>query len=281
MKYNKYLSRMKLVDKLIVLALIIGALGFVVFFFRKTETISIELKVTEQDVLYANSAAPSWFANLFKPGIKTKDGLGRTIAEVTRVYSYDEVHPYNRDPSKKALYITMDVATTYNSRTGEYKFRGTTLAVGEAFRISLGNLLVQGLITDIEGLDNPYQEREVLVETVLQETYQPFAETTGVDDFIVEAINEGDQVFDSEGSPVVTVVEKRVTPAEKNTFDDRGNVYLRQDPRKNDLYLTLRVKANEINGELYFFDNLRLQINSAIPLHFENISIYPMITKII
>jgi len=87
----------------------------------------------------------------------------------------------------------------------------------------------------------------------------------------------GDKIFDSSGKVMVEVLNKEVLPAQKNTFDDKGNVYQKFDPRKKDVFLTLKVKAKKINNEFYFFDDVRLNVDQTLPLHFERVSLYPVI----
>jgi len=270
-KLTKFLAKLRLFDILIVCLFLILAAAFFVFFFRQSKYLTVKLKVTEKNVLYATTTPPSWFVYLFKPGMKEKDGLGRTNAEVLDVYFYDT------SPTNKAVYLTLKLRTTYNGRSKEYKYKGTTVGIGEGIRVNLDKILAEGLVVDVDGLKGDYEEVYFQVRARLVDNSPVFSETTGVEPYLAEAIKVGDKIFDSSGKVMVEVLNKEVLPAQKNTFDDKGNVYQKFDPRKKDVYLTLKVRTKKINNEYYFFDDVRVKIDQILPLHFQKVSLYPII----
>lgn len=274
--WTQIIKRLSYFDLLVVGVTVALVAVFFVFFFRKADYLVVRVKVTNRNVLYSKSAPPAWFVYSLRRGMKELDGLGRVSAEIQDVYFYDE---YQAD---KVAYVTLRLMATYSSRTRDYKYKGTPLVVGESLRVSMGKVLVEGLITDIEGLPSPYQVEDVTIEAmVVDESGNAFSETTGVDQYVADALVVGDRVYDSRGEEVVEILEKRVLPARKNTFDDRGNVYERLDPRRKDVYLKLRLRAKRVANELYFFDDVRIRVWTYIPLHFEKISIFPVITKVL
>ena len=270
-KNNKLIRRLQLFDLIVITALLLLGASFLIFFFRKSQYITVKIKVTEKNILYANSNPPSWFVYLLKTGMQEKDGLGRISAEILDVYSYDIF------PETKAAYLTLKLRTTYNKRTKEYKYKGRVVSVGEGVRTNFQQVLLEGLIVEVEDLAPPFEESFLEVECQLMDL--AFWETTGVDSFIGEAISVGDKIYDSSGNVMAEVLEKKVLPAKKNTFDDRGNVYQRFDPRKKDIYLKLRLKIKKINNEYYFFDDVGVKVGKTLPLNFENINVWPVITK--
>lgn len=273
-KTVNFLKKLKFFDFLIISLFLVLAISFFFFFFRQSKYITVKLKITEKNVLYAGTTPPSWFVYLFKKGMREKDGLGRTNAEVLDVYFYDTA------PANKAVYLTIKLRTTYNNRSREYKYKGTIVAVGEGLRINLEKILAEGLVVEVEGLESPYEEVYFQIKGRLMESDPVFSETTGVEPFVAEEIKVSDKVFDSSGKLMAEVIEKEILPAQKNTFDDKGNVYQKLDPRKKDVFLKLKVRAKKINNEFYFFDDVRIKVGQFLPLHFPNISIYPIITEI-
>lgn len=274
MKKFAFYRKLHLVDYLLLSIFSFLVLTFLIFFFRAGKYVKVTVKVTDKNILYSQNTPPSWFAYLFKKGMKEKDGLGRINAEIMDVYYYDSFL------NQKAVYLTLNLRAVYNNRTGQYKYEGSPLSVGEGLRINLEKILIDGLIVRVEGLENLYEEAFYILKTQLIELDSVFPETTGVEPFVAEAIKIGDKVFDSRGDTVVEVLGKEVYPAKKNTFDNFGNIRQNVDPRKKDVYITLKVKAKKISNELYFLDDNRLKINSMIPLHFEGLSIWPTITEI-
>jgi hypothetical protein len=270
----KFFGRVKLFDFLIAFLLFVLAVSFLVFFFRQSKFLVVKLKITEKNVLYAQTTPPYWFVYLFKEGMREVDGLGRTTAEVVEVYFYDS------SPTNKAVYLTVKLRTTYNSRTKEHQYKGMTVAVGEGLRINLPKVLAEGLVVEVEGKENPYEEVSLQVRTQLIEERPVFSETTGVEVFVADSIEVGDKVLDSSGKAIAEVLEKEAFPARKITFDDRGNIYQKLDPRLKDVFLKLKVRAKKINNEYYFADDVRIKVDLVLPLHFQGVSIYPTIIEI-
>lgn len=269
-----FFKKIQLFDCLFVSVFLLIVAAFFIFLFRKSDYLNVRLKITDKNILYAYSSPQSWFVYLFKKGMVGKDSLGRVNAEIIDVYYYDT------SPSTKAVYLAIKLRTAYTSRSQEYRFKGTPVAIGEGLRINFGKILAEGLIVGIEGLENPYEQVDLKVKTRLMDNSPNFLETTGVELFVAEAIRIGDKIFDSSGKIMAEIIDKKVLPAQKNTFDDRGNVYQSLDPRKKDVFLTLKVKAKKINNEYYFFDDLRIKVNENLPLHFKNLSVYPVIIEI-
>lgn len=274
-KSTSYLRNLKFFDFLVISLFIVLGISFFFFFFRQSKYITVKLKITEKNVLYAYSAPPSWFVYLFKEGMKERDGLGRVNAEVLDVYFYDTT------PANKAVYLTLKLRATYSSRSRGYKYKGKVVAAGEGLRINLEKILAEGLIVEVEGMESPFEEVHLQVKAQIVEIDRVFSETTGTEAYIADAIRVGDKVFDSSGRFMAEVMEKKVQPAQKNTFDDKGNVYQRFDPRKKDIFLTLKVRAKKINNEFYFFDDVRIKVSGDLPFHFKDISIYPVVTEIL
>jgi len=273
--FLKKIRKLKIFDWFLILIFLILAIGFFAFFFRQSKQLTVRLKITEKNVLYAYSTPPSWFVYLFKSGMSEKDGFGRINAEVLDVYFYDTA------PAHKAAYLTLSLKTTYNGRSQEYKYKGNPVVVGESLRVNLDGILAEGLIVGVDQTKDQLGYDWFKVEARLMENQNiSFTETTGIDLFIADALNLGDKIFDSNGDAIAEILDKKVLPAEKNTFDDRGNVYQKFDPRKKDVFLTLKVRVRKINNEYYFFDDIQLKINQILPLNFTNISIYPVVTQI-
>jgi hypothetical protein len=278
-KLIKFFKKFKLFDILIITLFLILTVAFFVFFFRQSKYLTIKLKVSEKNILYSWSTPPFWFANLFKPGMKGKDGLGRTNVEILDVYSYESA------PANKAVYLTLRLRATYNTRSQEYIYEGTPLAVGDGLRINFGEIIAEGLVVEADNLKNPYEETFLEIDTQyfnfnVNNLNSVFSETTGIEPFVADSVKIGDQVLDSSGKVMAEVIGKEVLPAKKNTFDDKGNVYLKFDPRKKDLFLRLKIRVKKINNEFYFFDDVRIKVDQILPLHFSAVSIYPVITGV-
>jgi len=274
---KKYLN---LFDAVLIIAVLFTAVMLAFFFLRRSKQLTVVIKVTGQNVLYAWETPPNWFVYYFKEGMVAKDGLGRNSAEIKNIYRYDT------GQNNKALYLTLDLKADYTKGSGKYSYEGKPLIIGSPIKIEFQDILAEGLVTYIEGLPDVTKTREILVETRIIWQNEVFPETSGVPDYVAEAIGVGEQTKDSLGNVLITIVDKRVEPAEKIVTDSQGNIFVSRDPLKKDVFLTLKLRVKEVESEsnyneYYLFDDVRVKIDSQIPLHLQNISIYPRITKIL
>lgn len=274
---KKYLN---LFDILIIIAIVLTAAFLAFFFLRRSKHLTVIVKITNQNVLYAFDSPPNWFVYYFKEGMAANDGLGRKTAEIKEIYRYDA------GPSNKALYLTLNLKADYSKSSGKLSYQGKPLIIGAPIKIEFQDILAEGLVTYIEGAVDETKTKEMLVEARIIKENEAFPETTGVSTFIAEAISAGQQVKDSLGNVLITIVDKRVEPAEKIVTDSRGSVFVSRDPLKKDVFLTLKLRVKEVGSdvneyEYYVFDDVRVKIGTSIPIHLKNISIYPVVTKIL
>ncbi|MFZ5845642.1 MAG: DUF4330 family protein [Patescibacteria group bacterium] len=278
--FNKQLKKRSLFDYVMIgLFVILGASAFL-FFFKKSAYVTVRLRITDRDAIYINSNPPSWFVYQFKKGMREKNALGQTTAEILDVYYYDSLSDLDARISKKTIYLTIRLKSSYNSRTGEYKYNGINVAAGEVLRINFGSILAHGLITDVEGVKNPYQTVNIIVKTQIKTSNPVFLGTTGVDPYWDEALSVGDKVIDSAGNTAAEIIAKEVSPAKTVTTDNFGNLRQYMHPRKKDIFLTLRLTAKKVGNELFYFDDFPVKVGYFLPLYFPKASLYAAITAV-
>ncbi|MFC1711929.1 DUF4330 family protein [Patescibacteria group bacterium] len=280
MLIKKIKRNLTLFDILILFVVIISLAFLAYFFLRRTKHLEVTVKITDKSILYAFSNPPNWFSEYFQVGMIAKDGLGRKAAEVKKVFRYDVW------PNAKAVYLTVDLKADYSKSSDKYSYEGKPLIVGSPIKIEFSRILVEGLITHIEGFDDVGENKEMLVETQIMWQNETFPETYGVPSYIPDNINIGDEVKDSRGNTVITIVDKKVEPAKKLVTDSRGNVFIRHDPLKKDVFLTLKLNVKEIHNEIndneyYLFDDIRIMVGQDIRLLLPNLSVAPKIVKIL
>jgi hypothetical protein len=233
------------------------------------------VKITEDSILYVRNNPQAWFVYLFKEGMRERDGLGRTSAEIEKVNYYDS------GEAKKAVYLNLRLRVDYNKRSRNYLYKGKPLLIGSPIKIEFEDIITEGLVTSVEGVDDPRKDVELIVKSQIFDLNPVFPETNGVQPFLAEAINVDDKVRDSNGREVITVLEKTEEAAKKIVTNDKGEVFLRRDPVKKDVYLTLKLLVRQINDEYYLFDDIQVKIGNGIPIHTVNYSIWPVVTEIL
>lgn len=275
---NTILSKLKklaLFDRIVIALGIVGVVFFAYIFFRKASYLTVVVKVGEDDIQLDSMGTRAWFSQLFYAGMQEKDGLGITRAEVLRV------HSYNVSPNRKALYLTIKIRSVYNRSSGQYAFKGFPVLVGSTMRLYLNKLLVDGLVTNVEGIIDPRTKKSLIVETQILDESPVFPETYGVKEHIANALHVNDKVNDSLGNTIVTIVDKKVENAKKVVSTSNGQLVLQRDPLKKDVYLTLQIEATVINDKYFMFDDVPILVGQTIPLNLPSVSVWPEVTKII
>lgn len=231
------------------------------------------LKAGEENVTWKVATSRDWFSQLFYEGMKERDGIGRIQAEILNVYSYDT------SPDRKALYLTAKLKAVYSKSTQQYTFKGKPVLVGNTIKLSVDNVNFEGLIVNIDGMNNPREEVVLKIETRLNyaDLYQ---ETLGALPYIADAVNTGDIVYDNRGNPVLTIDSKKVEDAKRIVTTSDGRVLLRPNPLLKDLHLSATVNAIKVGGKYFLFDDIPISIGVALPINLPTISIFAEVTKI-
>lgn len=275
---KKRLLKLTLFDRVLILLVLIAAGVFIYIFFRKSTYVTTVIKVGEETVQYQpwnkGAGTKAWFSNMFYEGLKEEDGLGRVMAEVTGVKSFDT------DPNLKDIYLTTRLRVVYNRASNEYTFKGKPVLVGSTIKLNLDELLVNGLITYMEGAEDPREKATLVVETQLREENETFLETSGVPEYKPAALEVGQEIKDDQGEVVITILEKRVEDARRAVTTGDGRVFVQRNPLRKDVYLTLKINATKIDKRYYLFDDVPIVVGERILLNTPEIAVRPVVTDI-
>lgn len=257
---------------LITLVISIG-IGFFYIFLRKPTYLTVEIKVGSESVYFDGGTTKAWLGQLIHEGMTEKDGLGKTTAEVIKIRSYDTANT-------KAVYATTRILAVYNRNSNQYTFRGKPLLIGSTIRLYLDRVLVDGLITYVEGVKDPRIKKRLVVEAQLINETNVFPEISGVKQYIADAIAEGQEIKDSQNNTIIKVVKKREEDAKKNVTTSDGRIFTQTYPQRKDVYLTLEVQSMLIGDRYYIFDDIPLIIGWGIPINTKTFVASPDITSI-
>lgn len=263
----KFKSKITVFDLVLLATIISLGIGFFFFFYRKGVYISVRVRVTDQDVLYAKNLPKNWYAQRFSVGDFELDALGRKIAEVTNVERFAISNETD------VVFLDLKLKSTYDSRTKMYSARGKQIMYGAPMKFNLQQVTFQGIVTDFPGskLTFDKQQRFITIRT-LGRSYDPNS---------IRALQLGDSIYNSNGELLVEISKIEVRQAEKVSMTDSGDLLLRYDPLYQDLYLTLKLRISEFEGEMLMFDSSRVKVDQVVPLNFKKISIFPVIIDII
>jgi hypothetical protein len=257
MKLLKHLKKITYFDIGVGIIVIILAFSGYLFFKRDVQYITIRVKITDREILYANTQPADWYANRFVVGDSEKDALGRTITEIVGVENYSV------GTNKKALYIDMKIKAVYDKRTKTYSARGKTVAFGTPMRFYLSKVIFDGIVTEFPESTQLYKITTTTV-TVL---------ARGLEPSVAEKIKTGDKILDSNGTTLAEIIELEATPAERVTTTVGGDLLLRFDPLYKDVHMKISMRTKILEQDFYVLDNIPLKVGVSLPLSLNNVSL--------
>ncbi len=278
-KIKSYIKSLTVFDYVLVALIVLGILFFAALFFRKQSFLTIQIKVSDENITWNSPGTKDWFSSFFYTGMKEKNGLGKVQAEVLKVFSY------NTKPNRKDVYLTLRLLGVYTKAINQYSYKGRPLLVGYPIKLQLDNINVEGVITSVGDLDKRTKINLIVDVSAWDDKQDPytltnFSDTTGVRPYIADAISKGSYIADNNGDEVIKVLDKKVSDARKLVTTASGGVLVQKNPLLKDLSLTLNVEATKIGDRYYLFDEIPILIGERLPLNFNNVSIFPDVTKI-
>lgn len=268
-----FLRRLTVFDWLVVFVVLFGLVFLALFVFKEEKWVEVEVKISRPEWWWETKSPPSWLVDRIEKGDEQYDNLGRKVAEVLEIKSWGS--------ETKRTYLILNLKAEVDRRKKKLKFNHRPLEVGKPIELELGGVGAEGVVTFIEGMPDARVWEEKIVEARLIDYADVFPETLGVMPWKVEAIKIGDKMYDTQGGVVAEVLNKKVSPAEKIVKTSDGRVFVRQDPIKKDVALTLKLKTFKEKGINYFLDDTAVKVDNLVPLFLSNIDIYPVITKIV
>ena len=271
--FLRFLRRLTVFDWLIAFVVLAGLIFLSLFVFKQEKWLRVEVKITQPEWWWESNPPPYWLAEGIRKGDKQYDSLGKVTAEVLDVKSWGT--------ERKITYLTLTLRTEVDNRQRKLKFEHRPLEVGRQISLDLENIGFEGVVTFVEGTPDDRVWEDKVVEVRLLNYSDVFPETLGVMPWVVEAVNIGDEMRDTQDTIVAEVLDKQVKPAEKIVQTSDGRVLVKDDPIKKDLFLTLRLKTFKQSGVNYFLGDISVKTGSDIFLSLPGIDIWPTITKII
>jgi hypothetical protein len=265
----KKFEELKLFDFLLIFFIMFILISGVLVLSRNQQWITIVLKIYREE----------WFTSLLHPGMKEKNILGQTMAEITKINIYPS------PDQKKIIHLTIKLKTIFSKANQKYTYKGNDIMIGSYLdNLQFENLLIDGLIIDIINNNNDFlkNRKKIFVKARLIDINPAFPYTEGVLPFIANSINEGEKMYDSLNRPAMIIKKKTVQPAKTIVPSFSGNLYIQENPLRFDMFLDLEVYAYKIGQWYYLFgdENYPIVIGNSIPFSSKNNWVSLTITEI-
>jgi len=253
-KIRKRISALSPIEIFIALTIIALTVFLVKYFGIKREWKIIRVEVikknwTENYDPYGYRA-PFWLSDKIKVGQTEKDpNSGRTIATLVGLEDYE------RGGEEADIYLTVKVEVYLNQRSGQYQYRDLPLELGSSITLNLNNILVVGQVTDTDVPPAGYPTKNLLV-TIFDRN---------VEDWICNQIKPGLTMRNRANNEVVAQVVsvKTEPPTYQLIVSENSRLTIDNSPNK-DLTVTVKIKAQQIDGRWYFGGHQNIKVGGAI-----------------
>ncbi len=264
---NKFFFNMKFnfLDYFLIGLLIFILITLFLSFFRKTKNIEIILRI------YQNN----WFVEKLKPGIKEKNIMGQTMAELINIKTYPT------SDQKKWAHLRIKLKAVYTPGDNSYTYKNKKILIGNNLEFYMNNLLIDGTVLKINDKKNKNQFK-IYAKGQIIDINPAFPNTEGVSEYLANSIKEHEIMKDSLGSPAIEIKKKEVFDAKMVTVDQYGNTKISVNPLRKDVYLDLIIYADKIGQYYYLFgdENFPIIIGNEIPFTTKNNWVFFTITNI-
>ena len=250
----KFLKNYSLID-MVGVGLLVAILSVAMFFFlRKASYVTIDLRVTQSDILAEKEELPLWYLENLKPGMVQNDVFGRTTIKIEDVFSY-------RTGTTKRLYIVkLKLRSVYDGKTGVYSYDGSPIMLGSYQTFKVGQVVIRGVVQGF-GENEIREHKMVTIEGLAAPDGGDAANTItdGIQNYISEMIKDGLQMKDSRGNVIATVKNvKKKSATREFIYQDR----LIKVPDNSRTVVSMDVEMElEKYGDLYLF---RKDYNPAV-----------------
>lgn len=269
----KFLRNYTTLKTLVILTLFLIALSIVYFFFykaRNNTNVYVGISVIRPSTMPITTApynwVPYWMSDAIRIGDWEVSPFGESLAhviekDVTQGYYYGDL-----------TYLLLSVRAT-QLKSGVFLYKNRPLSVGTTFDLQLPKVTIKGLVTYV-AKDPPHFSYEN-VDVILQVKYQ--------EQWLANAIKQGDQLTDSKGRVLVKIDSVSVKPSKMlaSQLDSlRDQNVLTFDPNKVDIEIKVRLLAKKIDDTYYFNEIQRLKVGEGLFLPLKDVRFEFPITSV-
>ncbi len=232
------LFRLKLLDYLIIIAILLFGLILFKFLYPNEQWINVAVNSNNN---------PFFVANSLKVGDFEKTSSGKKIAEVTKVQIFRSFQTADSKIAQKDIFLNAKILVKINSRSGEFEYKNKIIKVGTPIDFSFNSGQMTGKIVTLGG-----QKQEGRTDVIL--TLKMYSEWP----WFADDLKIGDGETDGTGQRVLELISKDVAPAQMTTVGSGGETHLTTDPRKVDIIIRAKIKVQKIGEDLIFKGDQRI-----------------------
>lgn len=236
-----------------IVGLILAGLASYQVVTQKPTFVTVRIKGSPGNWWWVTPRPPDWLANSVHAGDKEYNASNKAIAEVLAVDIYDAGGP------TKDIYLTTKLDVRYNTKTKKYRYKGEPLEIGGPISLSLGSTFFPGMVVGISGEGTVAPEYKDLIIQVRHKDRWPYE---------YDAIKIGEKIVDGNNQPIAEIIAKSQSPAIREVQTLAGQVVKGLSPVLNDYYVTIRIRAEEQDGQFIYREEQYIKVGNQMWLLF-------------
>jgi len=266
-KFSKLIKLFKKITplELLVAFLLVLILVFVMIQTRsQKEWVKAEIKISSSSWWQAYFASPPfWLGESIKIGDSEFDSGRKKIAEVLDVKIYELSGEGGERATQKDVYLILNLQINRDKKTGKMKFKNQPLEIGAPIELHLTNTYVQGLVLNIEGINEKKEMAELIIEGVWLNTFP----------WNAEAIPVSGEMEDGMGNVVAKILDKQIFLADMVITTDDGRVLVRKNPLRRDVAIRVKILVKKQGGIFYFREDQKVKIGENLFFHLPEVDV--------
>jgi hypothetical protein len=268
-KIKPLFKKLNAFDWLFIIVLVASVIFIAITSLKKTAWVTAEFKVSIPGTGRLSYLA----AENLNQGDFQLNQSGEKNLEVLKVFSWGN--------QQKDMWITAKLNVNVN-KSNKYSFNYQPLEIGKPVEATIKGIYVRGIVTWLENIPDTRKRYAITIKARLVNDTNPYSTSTrGVDPWLADGLEVGQQMKDTTGRIVAEITDLTVKPAERTVQTGDGRIYLGEDPLKKDVFLTLKIQTTKNENDYYFLEDLPVKIGYFIPVLLGPINISPVITEIV
>jgi hypothetical protein len=247
-KIKTFLARLRFLDYLIILIVLL--FGIIFFRFFNPDERWINAAVVANNI-------PFFQVNAFHVDDIEKDPSGEKIAEIAGIQIYDTPKSL---VANKDVFIRLKLLVRVNPRSGELEYKNKIIKIGSPIELRFNTGRINGKLAELSEKD---QEEKLETKTLSLVLYEQWP-------WLADSIKVGDGEKYGSGQKIIEILSKEIRSAEVTVTTAGGETLKRIDPRKVDITLKVRIQAVRFGDQLIFRQDERVIIGELISFNAGN-----------
>ncbi len=250
---------LNIIDVFILLLVCLGVIFIVKKYQKKDQWRIVRVQVANPNGWggYDSQGSPFWLSDKIEKGMKELTSDGEISAEIL------EIQDYERGNEERDLYLIIEVNGYYDKTKEKFVFKNQPLAVGSLVEFDFSEVSFFGWVVD----ENYNLSRENT------EWFEVEVKWEEVDPWQAKVLEKG-MVMRGFGEEIIAkLIDFQSENADIVTTDDLGRVYVKNNPLKRDVYLTLKLNVEKFGDEYYFAGHQKLKVGEKLWVYFEEIDL--------